>query len=111
MLVCDQNGVELFCVLANRAEPGKNVALAETGVDKDTRFFGSDEGRVSRAAAGENANVNDGVPPRGYSSVSGSRWMLCSPAVFFSQYLRSQASQLLPAAVSRPVNARAWMSE
>ena len=46
-----------------------------------------------------------------YSSVSGSRWMLCSPAVFFSQYLRSHASQPLPAAVSRPVNANAWISE
>jgi hypothetical protein len=48
---------------------------------------------------------------RPYSRASGSRWMLCSPAVFFSQYFRSQASQLLPAAVSRPVKAKAWISE
>src|SRR5271166_6693244 len=46
-----------------------------------------------------------------YSSVSGSRAMLFSPAAFFSQYLRTQASQLLPAAVSRPVKARAAISE
>src|SRR5271157_369039 len=46
-----------------------------------------------------------------YSSFSGSSAMLFSPAAFFSQYLRTQASQLLPAAVSRPVKARAAMSE
>src|SRR5579862_3796590 len=108
MLVRDQDRVELFGVFLDGSQAGQNVAFAEAGVDKDARFFGTDESGISRAAAGENANSNDGVPPRrNYSSVSGSRWMLCSPAVFFSQYFRSHASQLLPAAVSRPVKASA----
>ena len=42
-----------------------------------------------------------------YSSFSNSSAMPFSPAAFFSGYLRTQASQLLPAAVSRPVKARA----
>lgn len=46
-----------------------------------------------------------------YSSFSGSRPKPFSPAFFFSQYLRTQASQLLPAAVSRPLKASAAMSE
>jgi hypothetical protein len=36
--------------------------------------------------------------------------MLVSPAAFFWAYFFIQASQLLPAAVSRPVKARAAMS-
>jgi hypothetical protein len=36
--------------------------------------------------------------------------MFFSPAAFFSLYFFIQASQLLPAAVSLPVNARAAMS-
>ncbi len=45
------------------------------------------------------------------SSASGSSAMFFSPAIFLSQYFRSQASQFLPAAVSRPVNARPAISE
>src|SRR6516225_3296228 len=41
-----------------------------------------------------------------YSNASGFRPISLSPAAFFSQYFRTQASQLFPAAVSRPVNAR-----
>ena len=41
-----------------------------------------------------------------YSSFSGSSAIPFSPAAFLSQYLRTQASQLLPAAVSRPLNAK-----
>jgi len=37
--------------------------------------------------------------------------MFFSPAAFFSQYLRTQASKLFPAAVSRPLKASAAMSE
>ncbi len=46
----------------------------------------------------------------GYSSDSGWRLKLPSPDAFFSQYFRTQASQLLPAAGSRPVKARAAIS-
>ena len=46
-----------------------------------------------------------------YSRFSGSRPKPFSPAAFFSQYLRTHASQLLPAAVSRPEKARAAMWE
>ena len=46
-----------------------------------------------------------------YSSFSGSSAMFFSPAAFFSQYLRTQASQLLPAAMSRPLNTSAAISE
>jgi hypothetical protein len=48
---------------------------------------------------------------RVYSKSSGSSAIPFSPAAFLSQYLRTQASQLLPAAVSRPVNASAAMSD
>ena len=56
--------------------------------------------------------VNDPAIVRlGYSKDSGWMFKSPSPVVFFSQYLRTQASQLLPAAVSRPVKASAAMSE
>src|SRR6266851_711229 len=45
------------------------------------------------------------------SSFSGSIWMFCSPAAFLAQYFLTHASKVLPAAVSRPVNASAPMSE
>ena len=41
-----------------------------------------------------------------YSCSSGCSPMLVSPADFFSSYFFTQASQLLPAAVSRPVKAQ-----
>src|SRR3974377_239047 len=46
-----------------------------------------------------------------YSSFSGSSEIPFSPAAFFSQYFVTQASQVLPAAMSRPLTARAAMSE
>jgi hypothetical protein len=54
----DEDGVQIFGVLTNGREPGENVALAETGVDKDACFFCSDEGGISRAATGENADFD-----------------------------------------------------
>ena len=63
MLVRDQDGVELFGIFFDGGEAGQNVAPAQAGVDKDARFFGADESGISRAAAGENANFNDGAPP------------------------------------------------
>ncbi len=44
------------------------------------------------------------------SRLSGFSSMLVSPADFFSRYFFTQAAQLLPAAVSRPLNARPAMS-
>src|SRR3974377_1027284 len=46
-----------------------------------------------------------------YSSFSGSSEIPFSPAAFFSQYFVTQASQVLPAAMSRPLKASAAMSE
>ena len=46
-----------------------------------------------------------------YSSASGSSPISFSPAAFFSMYFFTQASQLFPAAVSRPVKASAAISE
>jgi hypothetical protein len=46
-----------------------------------------------------------------YSSASGSKAIPFSPAALRSQYFLTHASQLFPAAVSRPVNARAAISE
>lgn len=46
----------------------------------------------------------------GYSSGSGCKLKSFSPAAFFSAYFFIQASQLLPAAVSRPENASAAIS-
>ena len=59
----DQDGVQLLSVLVNGREAGKNVALAEASVDEDARFFGADEGGISRAAAGENADFDYDEPP------------------------------------------------
>jgi len=50
-------------------------------------------------------------PCSSYSSGSGWSAISFSPAAFFSLYFFTHASQLLPAAVSRPVNARAAISE
>src|SRR5438477_1238412 len=47
---------------------------------------------------------------RRYSSSSGCSEIFFSPATFFSQYWRTQFSQPLPAAISRPVHARAAIS-
>jgi hypothetical protein len=48
----------------------------------------------------------------GYSSNdSGCRVACPSPVLFFSQYFFTQASQLLPAAVSRPLNDSVAISE
>ena len=63
MLVRDQDRVQLFRVFLDRGQAGKNVALAETGVDEDARFFGADESGISRTAAGENADLNYDKPP------------------------------------------------
>jgi hypothetical protein len=57
MLVRDQNRIQLFGVLADRGQPRQNVAPAQTGIDEEARFFGADEGGISRAAAGENADL------------------------------------------------------
>jgi hypothetical protein len=63
MLVRDQDGVEHFGVFVDQGEPGESVALAEAGVNQDARFFGADEGGVSRTAAGEDADLNYDAPP------------------------------------------------
>jgi hypothetical protein len=63
MLVRDQDGVQLFGVFADSGQPGQNVALAQPGVDEDTCFFGTNESGISRATAGEDADLNYDRPP------------------------------------------------
>jgi hypothetical protein len=63
MLVGDQDRVQHFRVFVDKGEPGEDVALAQTSVNQDARFFGADESGVSRAAAGENADFNYDKPP------------------------------------------------
>jgi hypothetical protein len=63
MLVRDQDGVQHFGVFVDQGEPRESFALAEAGVNQDARFFGADEGGVSRTAAGEDADFDYGVPP------------------------------------------------
>src|SRR5687767_11857960 len=67
--------------------------------DKDFHFANVDSARLVRGGA-----------QSCYSSLSGSIPIFCSPACRFSQYLRTQASQLRPAAVSRPEKETAAMS-
>ena len=56
------------------------------------------------------ASSDSGNESHSSSSDSASMPMFFSPAAFFSQYFFTQASKLLPAAVSLPVNERAAMS-
>ena len=63
MLVRDQDGIQLFGVFIDQCQPGQNVAPAQPGVDKDARFFGTDESGISRATAGQNADLNYDKPP------------------------------------------------
>ena len=73
----------------------------------------SDLDRPSAARLPQPANRrpytgSQGRPP--HSNGSGCKLKSFSPAAFFSAYFFIQASQLLPAAVSRPVNASAPIS-
>jgi hypothetical protein len=63
MLVRDQDGVQLFGVFLDGGQAGQNVASAEPRVDEDARFFGANESGISRAATGENADLNYDNPP------------------------------------------------
>src|ERR1700751_1834178 len=56
-------------------------------------------------------DLYDYCTARSYSDSSGCRLAPSPPTAFFSQYFRTQASQLLPAAGSRPLKASAAMSE
>jgi hypothetical protein len=63
MLMRDQDRVQLFGIFVDGGEPGENVAFAKAGVDQDARSFGADESRISRTAAGENADLDYDGPP------------------------------------------------
>ena len=63
MFVRDQDRVQLLGVFVNSRQPGDHVAFAQPGVHQDARFFGTDEGGVSRTAAGENADLDYDAPP------------------------------------------------
>jgi hypothetical protein len=63
MLVRDEDGVQLFGVFVNGGEASQDVALAEAGIDEDASLFGADEGGISRAAGGEDADFDYDKPP------------------------------------------------
>jgi hypothetical protein len=63
MFVRYQDGVKLFGLFADSRQTRNNIALAQAGVDEDSRFFGTDESGVSRAAAGEDADLDYDNPP------------------------------------------------
>jgi hypothetical protein len=63
MFMRDEDRVQLFGVFTDRGQAGENVALAQAGVDQNARFFGADESGVSRATAGEDADLNYERPP------------------------------------------------
>src|SRR5258708_36795433 len=74
--------------------------------DEDFHYVANQETMV---AIGFPRFARDCAKP--YSSASACIPMFFSPAAFFSQYLRTQASKLFPAAVSRPLKASAAISE
>jgi hypothetical protein len=63
VLVGDQDGVEGGDVFADGGQTFGDFAAAETGIDQDTGMVRGDEGRVTGAAAGENADFDDTVIP------------------------------------------------
>jgi hypothetical protein len=63
MLVRDEDGVQFFGVFVDGGQAGQDVAPAEAGIDQDARFFGADEGGISRAAGGEDADLDYDKPP------------------------------------------------
>jgi hypothetical protein len=62
MLVRDENGVERGDIFPDGGEALRDLAAAEAGIDKNARAIRRDKRRVTGAAAGENANLDDDDP-------------------------------------------------
>src|ERR1035438_3090469 len=63
VLMGDQDGIHAVALLINSGKTREKIALTQAGVHQDTGTLGSDEGRVSRTAAGEHTNFDDDTPP------------------------------------------------
>ena len=63
MFVRDQDGVERFDALADRGQPLRGLAHAETGIHQDARPLRRHQRRISRTAARQHAKFNDRPPP------------------------------------------------
>ena len=63
VLMRDQNGGQIRDIFAYRGEPFGDFAPAEPCVDENPSSLGSHESRIARAAAGQNANLDDGSAP------------------------------------------------
>ena len=61
VLVGDQDAIERIDVFANGSQAFGNLAAAEAGIDQDAGAVCSNERRITGAAAGENANLDDAV--------------------------------------------------
>jgi hypothetical protein len=57
--VRDDHRIEFLRVLTNVYKALKRFAAAQTGIDQDARLLRCNEGGVSRATAGENADLDD----------------------------------------------------
>jgi hypothetical protein len=59
MFVRDQDGVEVVLALADPLQPCRDLLAAQPGVDKETSAFSGNESGIARAAAGQNADLDD----------------------------------------------------
>jgi hypothetical protein len=62
MLVRNENGIERGDIFPDSGEALRNLAAAEACIDKNASAIGRDKRRVTGAAAGENANLDDDDP-------------------------------------------------
>src|SRR5579864_8616728 len=100
---------------SDSSRPAKLQPRSGDRMQATAQAVGKNEGkRKSPEGAKENLRHNSAwtvtALPTAYSSASGCKLKSFSPRAFFSAYFFIHASQLLPAAVSRPVNASAAIS-
>jgi hypothetical protein len=62
MLVRNENGIERGDIFPDSGEALRNLAAAEACIDKNASAISRDKRRVTGAAAGENANLDDDDP-------------------------------------------------
>ena len=64
VLMSNQDGIEVFEILANRCQPAAKFTAAQTGIDQYTGTVRRDEGGVAGAAARQDADFkNERLPP------------------------------------------------
>jgi len=57
VFVRDEDGIQVVEAFSNGEQSFANFATAEPGVDQDTRLPGTDECRITAAAAGQNTDL------------------------------------------------------